>query len=194
MHATTDDYVHVLQQLLPPGAAWPRDPDAVLTQLLTGFAEGFKDCHNRAVDLLAESDPRQALEMLPDYERVLGPETCIEGGLVTLAERRAWAHARWVSQGGQSRAFFIALAEALGYTITITEYRAFTCEDTCEDPIYDEPWHFAWTVNAPETTIRDFTCDSGCDEPLRNWGNELLECAINRAKPTHTVCHFSYGA
>lgn len=193
MRATTSDYRHLLQQLLPPGAAWPRDIDAVLTKLLTGFAVGMARAHNRGIDLVDESDPRAATEMLTDFERVVGPDTCIEGGLTTLAERRAYVHARWTARGGQSRAFFIALAEALGYEVTITEYRPFTCESECEDPLCDEEWRFAWTVNAPETTIREFTCESGCDEPLRTWGNELLECAVSRAKPAHTVCHFAYG-
>lgn len=193
MHATSKDYLNTLQQLLPAGTAWPRDADAVLTKLLTAFADGLVRPHNEVVDLLFETDPRQALQMLPDFERVVGPDTCVDGGLTTLAERRAYAHARWTAQGGQSRAFFIALAEALGYEVTITEYKPFTVDSPCDDPITDEPWRFAWTVNAPEETIREFTCDSGCDEPLRTWGNELLECAINRAKPAHTICHFAYG-
>lgn len=193
MQATPEQYRQLLQQLLPPGAAWSRELDAVLTKLLTGFADGLSGTHNRAVDLIEESDPRLALEMLTDFERVVGPDTCIDGGLTTLAERRAYVHAKWISRGGQSRAFYIELAAALGYEITITEYRPFTCESDCEDPCCDEPWRFAWTVTAPETTIREFPCDGGCDEPLRTWGNELLECAIDRAKPTHTKCHFSYG-
>lgn len=193
MHATCDDYLHILQQLLPPGVAWPRDADAILTKLLTAFADGLVRPHNDVVDLMIETDPRQALQMLTDFERVVGPDSCIDGGLTTLAERRAYAHARWTAQGGQSCAFFVALAEALGYAVTITEYRPFTVDSNCDDPITDEEWRFAWTVNAPEETIREFNCDSGCDEPLRTWGNELLECAINRAKPAHTTCHFAYG-
>ncbi len=193
MQADTKQYLHLLQQLLPPGAAWPREADATLTKLLQGLADGLTRAHNRTVNLIDESDPRVAVEMLPDFERVVGPDTCVEGGLTTLAERQAYVHAKWISRGGQSRAFFTELAAALGYDITITEYRPFTCESGCEDPLCDADWWFAWTVNAPETTIREFTCNSGCDEPLRTWGNELLECAIGRAKPAHTVCHFAYG-
>ncbi len=193
MKSNAAEYTHLLQQLLPPGAAWPREPDATLTKLLCSFADGLARAHNRAVDLLDEADPRTTNEMLTDWERAVGPDTCVPGGLTTLAERRAYVHARWTSRGGQSRAFFTNLGNALGYDIGITEYKPFTVDSPCEGPLCDDEWRFAWTVNAPETTIRDFTCTSGCDEPLRTWGNELLECAITRAKPCHTICHFAYG-
>ena len=193
MHATADQYRHLLQQLLPPGAAWPRDGAATLTKVLEALADEMARGHNRAVGLVEESDPRAATELLADFERVVGPDTCVPGGLATLAERRAYAHARWTARGGQSRAFFVALAAALGYPVTIAEYRPFTCESGCDEPCCDEPWRFAWTVGAPETTVREYPCDGGCDEPLATWGNELLECAINRAKPAHTTCHFAYG-
>ena len=39
MRATSDDYLRVLQALLPPGAAWPRDPDATLTKVLAAWAD-----------------------------------------------------------------------------------------------------------------------------------------------------------
>ena len=193
MKSNAAEYTHLLQQLLPPGAAWPRESAATLTKLLTGFADGLARAHNRGIDLLDETDPRVVNEMLADWERAYGlPTACLAGIDQTAVERRLTLHAHVTSRGGQSRAFFISMAAVLGYEITISEFRPFTCESTCEDPICDELWRFVWTVNAPENTILEFTCDSGCNDPLRTWGNERLECEINRRKPAHTLCHFAY--
>lgn len=188
MRATSDDYYRVLLSLRPKGPAWAEDDND-----LRGHAEELARTHNRAVDLLDEADPRSTLEMLAAWERVCAlPDDCTPAA-VTLAERRDAIAARLASRGGQSSAYYIGVAAALGYSITITEFRPFTCESECEDPAYDETWRFAFQVNAPETTIRDFTVESPCDEPLRSWGNEILECRINALKPAHSYARFAYG-
>ena len=38
MTSTPDAYLAQLQALLPPGAAWPRDPELVLTEFLAALA------------------------------------------------------------------------------------------------------------------------------------------------------------
>ena len=191
---TEDAYLSQLQALLPPGAAWTREPDAVLTRLLAALACELARVDGRADVLLAECDPRLAIELITDWERVAGlPDTCT-GPLATLDERRAAVHARITSAGGQSRAYFIGLAAAVGYAVTITEFRPWTCEDPCDGPIYDDTWAHTWRVDAPETSIRVATCESPVDEPLRSWGNTLLECVVSRFAPAHTVLHFGYAA
>lgn len=50
-----------------------------------------------------------------------------------------------------------------------------------------------WRMNAPTVTYTVFTCQSACDESLREWGNELLECVMNRYRPAHTQLVFGYG-
>ncbi|GAB6127296.1 YmfQ family protein [Humidesulfovibrio idahonensis] len=131
---------------------------------------------------------------LADWERVLGlPDTCAGGYGQTQAERIAAALSKVRQRGGQSRAYFIGIAAALGYKITIEEHTVYTCDSGCDQPICDEPWRFVWTVRAPETTVREFSCDSGCDDPLSSWGNALLECVISRLKPAHTYVQFAYG-
>lgn len=131
---------------------------------------------------------------LSDWERVLGlPDECAGGLGQTLAERIAAAVAKIRERGGQSRAYYISVAAALGFSIRIEEYDAWTCMDRCDEPIYIEEWRYAWTVRAPETTIREFTCETGCMDPLRSWGNVLLECVLTRLKPAHTKVLFAYG-
>jgi len=192
---TADNYLSQLQALLPPGAAWTREQNAVLTMLLAGLAEELARIDQRADDLLNQIDPRTADELLPDWETVLGlPDACI-GELDSVQARMNAAYGTLTATGGASRAYFIAVAEALGFTVTISEYRPFTVGVAAVgDPLYGTDWLYAWRVNAPETTIFEFAMGiSAVGDPLRSWGNELLECAMTKLKPAHTHVLFGYG-
>ena len=70
-----------------------------------GFVDG------RAADLLErESDPRQTVELLPDWERNWGlPDPCYEAPQ-TIGERQLALVMRMTMQGAQSREFFIDVA------------------------------------------------------------------------------------
>ena len=123
---TSEDYAQFVADLLPTGWAWPRDPDTVLMRTFAGLAVEFARVHRRDCDLLSESYPGSALETLSDWERVCGlPDPCIEPPLTGLQERRAVVLAKLATRGGQSRAYYIAVAKALGFDITITEFFAF---------------------------------------------------------------------
>ena len=192
IRATSEDYADHLNQLLPLGEAWPRDPDSVLGRVLLGLAGVLARAHNRALDLVEEADPRTAVEMLPDWERICGlPDDCGEPP-VTLIQRRQTVVSRLTSRGGQSRAYFIAVAAELGFQITITEFSPFRAGDPCESPVCDEAWIYVWQVNAPSETIVEFAAGSGANEPLRAWGNQTLECEIGWRKPGHTEVLFTY--
>lgn len=195
MRSTPEDYQSQLSDLLPPGPAWSREPDSILLQFLRGLAEELSRVHNRALDVIEEVDPRTTLEMLPDWERVFGlPEPCVDPP-TTLAGRRAALHEKMIRQGGQSRAFYIALAAGHGFPITITEFHPFVAGSEAGEPALGEEWWFTWQVNAPETTITSVfqVGYSTVGDPLRSWGNVLLECLLTRLKPAHTVVLFSYG-
>lgn len=192
---TATDYLAQLQALLPQGFAWPRQADAALTKLLLAWADELARVDGRAADLVEEADPRTTVELLADWERVAGlPDPCVVayGVSQTAAQRRDALVAKLTTIGGQSTAYYIALAARLGYTITITEYRTFTVRSKVNDPINDLPWRFVFTVNAPLNTVRRFTVRSAVNEPLAAWGNELLECVISRLKPAHTHVLFAY--
>lgn len=189
------DYLSQLQALLPQGPAWPREPAALFTRLLDGFAEEFARVDGRAGQLIEESDPRTTYELLADWERVAGlPGTCalLAGIDLTVEQRRAALVAKLTERGGQSRAYFIALAARLGFTITITEFSEWTFDSDDDTPFYGWEWNFAWQVNAPLNTVGEWTFDSDDDTPFAWWGNELLECAISHDKPAHTVALFAY--
>ncbi len=192
---TGDDYAKQLDALLPVGLAWRRETDVRMRDLTRALAEELARIDMRAIDLLNEILPSSTVEMLSDWERVAGlPDPCVPEGQ-TLQERRSALLSRLAGTGGQSREFFIELAAYLGFTITITEFRPFRAGvSRVGDALYNDDWRHAWRINAPETTIIEFRVGvSAVGEPLRKWGNELLECALNRIKPAHTVLLFGYG-
>lgn len=191
------DYLAQLQALLPPGTAWPTDPDAVLTLLLTALALEMARAHNRAADLVDEADPRTTYELLGEWETMLGlPDPCLQGLDQTVAQRRFAVVTKLLAQGGQSPGYFIALAERLGYEpCTVTEFAPFTAGGSaCGDPCCGEEWRYAWRLNAPATQVIPFRAGQSVGgEPLNAWGDELLECVMRRLKPGHTTLHIGYG-
>ena len=117
--------------------------------------------------------------------------------LATVQERRDAVVAKYTLIGGQNKQFYIDLAAAIGFTITITEFNPFVAGSGAGDPISndDTGWPWAWQVNAPETTIQYFRSGQNTSgDALRKWGNEKLECAITARKPAHTHVSFAYGA
>jgi uncharacterized protein YmfQ (DUF2313 family) len=194
--ATADAYLAQLQQLLPPGLAWPREPDAVLTKLLASIADGLARVDARAVRLMVETDSRSTLELIEEWETAVGlPDACI-GPLDDIAERRDLATRRHTDDGGQSVAHFVALAAALGYEITIVEQRArWHGRRRMGEPYGLADWQFVWDVHAPETTV--FPRHYGAARlglPYATWGNQVLECEITKNAPAHTLPRFLYGA
>lgn len=189
-------YLDLLKALLPVGAAFPRDDDTKMHDLLHGMADELARLDGRGVDLLREILPSTTVELLTDWERVAGlPDRCNGELEETLQGRRATLLSKLSSGGGQSPQYFIDVAAALGFEITITEFRPFRAGwSSAGDPLTNGDWVFYWRVNAPEETIVSFRAGlSRAGEPLRSWGNELLECKINTLKPAHTIVLFAYG-
>ena len=197
MAHSEQDYTGILQGLLPQGAAWPREPDATLTRLLSAFAAGLLAADRRMEDLTVESDPRAARALLTDYERMLGlPDPCLHLS-DTLQERRADVVGRLTWTGGQSRAYFIEIAALIGYRdITIAEYRPFICGiGRCGDSL-DGPHtnRFFWRVAVPGARVTWFR--AGASQAGERLGEidraSDLECLLQRYKPAHTTLIFSY--
>lgn len=192
---TADDYRRQMQALMPRGMAWTLAPLAWLTRLLAGLSEEFARIDARVRDLIGESDPRTTIEMLTDWERTLAlPDNCSNVLAPTLQGRRDDVLSKLIGIGGQSRAYYIAVAARLGYAITIEEFLPFRVgRSSIGDRVYSEDWTWVWRVNGPAVTVTSFrTGVSRCGEPLRSWGNALLECRLNQIKPAHTRIIFSY--
>jgi uncharacterized protein YmfQ (DUF2313 family) len=197
MRADAAQYLFHLLALLPEGPAWPREP-GVLADTLGAEAEGLARIHNRAADLVDEADPRAALQMLPDWERVCGlPGTCGAGAVATtLQERRVAVVARLTATGGQSPAHFVGLAEALGYQVELKEWRPFVagrgrCGQTLGGP-HANRHHWSVTVLAPRVTWFRAGASQGGDRLGKIARAQDLECLLHRLKPGHTQLIVSY--
>ena len=195
MGMTSADYLNQLQALLPQGPAWARDPDAVLTRLLSALSEEFARIDARAGQVSDEADPRNTTELLVDWERVAGLSALspLDGSLLSTDQRRANLVSRITERGGQSPAYYIAMAARMGFVITITEFKEWSVGDSVDAPLYGFDWNFAWRVNAPAVTAQEWSVDSTVDDPFAIWFEGLLlERALLDDKPAHTILLINY--
>lgn len=185
-------HADLLKCLLPPVSL---DPAGVaLSAELTADGKALDLAQASADQILQEMDPRSTSLLLADWERVYGlPDTCVTK-IQTVDQRRAALVAMIGTPGGQSRQFFIDLATAMGYVgVTIDEFRPMTCNDTCNGVLWSVLDRFAWQINLPYSGgVFVMNCDSACDSPLGAWGDEAIQCRINRYKPAHTSAIFAY--
>ncbi|HEY1035537.1 MAG TPA: putative phage tail protein [Pseudoxanthomonas sp.] len=196
MAYTASQYREHLKALLPPGLAFPRERGTTLDDLLDAMAQELARIDARADRLTVEANPSTTAEMLADWERVAGlPDNCSGMLPETLQGRRADLVSKLSSTGGQSRAYFIALAAALGFVIEIEEFRPFRAGwSNAGDALTNGDWVYTWRVRGPEETITYFRAGvSAAGEPLAYWGNDALECRIRKLKPAHTIVLFAYG-
>ena len=190
--ASQSEYTRQLQALLPPGRAWPREPTAQLTPLLGAWADEMARLDARALQLLEEADPRTALELLGDWERVLGlPDECTAAA-TTIPARQIAAYQKLAALGGQTPAFYVALAASIGYTVEILEFDPGV--DAGDFDTSGGRWRYVFTVHVLD--IVDYSVfragRSGAGDRLIEGGALDLECVINRVKPAHTLALFTY--
>lgn len=193
---TAAEYREQLKQLLPPGQAFPRDPGTTLHDLLDGMSKELARVDERGFAMPLEANPSTTNELLSDWERVAGlPDRCSGVLEETIQGRRNALLAKLASTGGQSAEYFISIAAALGYQVTITEFRPFRVGvSKVGEALTNGDWQFAWQVNAPEKTLVTFRVGlSAVGEALRTWGTGSLECKMRQLAPAHTIPIFTYA-
>ena len=174
---SADAYARQLRHLLPRGRLWEAPTGSLLDALLHAIGDELARVDSRGVDLLEEADPRTATETLDAWERVLAiPRQA------TDAERRLAVTTALVQQGGQTPAYYTALAAAAGYAVTITPsfgalvLRAgFRAGDRC----FGTEWAHTWEVRVSPPTGAALS-------------HGELEAAIRATAPAHTVVLFTY--
>ena len=196
MPMTADDYAQQLRALLPTGAAWPQEPDAVLSQLLAGEAEELARLDARSHRLLDETDPRTAYELLGDWERVLGlPDPCTAAA-TTLSARRLACWRKLAYQAGQTPAFFIALAASIGFDIEIHEFDpdVDAYDSSLAAEVAAGRWRYIWRVHVLNAGTFNYMVagDPAGTALLEGEASLDLECIISAARPAHTHVIFTY--
>lgn len=185
-----------LLALLPPGWVWPTDPASTMGRVLSPLAAALSRIEGEAARLQGEAvGPREAVDLLEAYERLLaGAGDGIDTAGLSAADRQSVAHQRWIARGGQSPAYFIQLAAALGTTITITEQVASQCDlAECGDEITPDTEAFVWIVSLPTDRLIDAECDvTECGDALGDIVLSICEPVIRAYRPAHTEVVFSY--
>jgi uncharacterized protein YmfQ (DUF2313 family) len=178
-------YARQLRQLLPPGRLWNLEPDSNLSKLMLSIAEELARVDARGLVLIEESDPRTATETLDEWERMLGlpDEDVLEVPSTTEARRQAII-SKLLRLGGQSRAYYVTLAAACGYEVSI--YDGYGAElfrvnrQRMGDRLYGPEWAHTWKVTVQPPTGSALTTDE-------------LERILRRVAPAHTVVIFEYA-
>lgn len=189
------DFLRALLHLPPPGRAFSGDPDTVQAAVFTPPGNALASVHAAAVLLLEqEADPFYTELLLPEWEADWGlPDPCTPVA-PTIAQRRAALLAKIAAQGGQSPAYFVAVAAAMGITITITEYSPFRLGSRLGSPLLGPGWQFVWQVNAPSITVRYLRLGSSAlGERFATVSNTELACRLNQIRPAHTLLRFVYS-
>lgn len=192
---TADDWLAQFQRLMPEGEVWPRDPDAKQTQALRTLMGTYRRLTYRDGYLLVDAFPPYTNELLTEWEQTLGlPDPCTPLN-PTVIQRVAAVAAKVIAQGGQSIPYFISVAAALGFTITVSEFAPFRAGiSTAGSPDYGQDWAHTWLVNVPDTdTFSYFRADdSAAGDALVSWGNAEMECRLRAIAPAHTILIFGY--
>ena len=196
MAFSSSDFLSAFQALLPRGAVWPREPEAVQTQALAALMPTWSRLAERDENLLVDAFPATTDELLPEWEASLGlPDPCA-GESPTIQQRQAQVLARFAGAGGQSIAYLTSFAAQLGFAITIQQFapaRAGLLR--AGQPAYGTAWAFAWQVTtAGTTTVRFRAGASAAGEPLGSWESAVLQCELQRLGPAHTTVIFAYSS
>lgn len=192
MGRTALDYLGMLKRLLPIGRVWDAYPDSTMSNFLYGQAEELARIDQRFDDLMREADTRYTNELISEHETDFGiPDECSDP-TATLEERRSECHTKLLARGGLTKEYYIELAAAYGYQITITEYTPFwsgvgASGDACGDQ--NNIFYWTVTINYQGGEYVYFTSGSSVsgDPLIKVTGLDTLICLISKYKPAHTI-------
>ena len=204
-------YKNLIAKLLPPGKAWAKVRENVL---LEGLAVELTRVEARAADCLKEIDPRQTVELLEDWESLLGiPDECTPEGQ-TVTQRQTQITQKLASVGGLSATYYEFIASQLGFDIRITDAHSFRVGrqrvgepltngvypdgvfrvgDRVGNELAKAGWRFYYIAEIPLTELVRFRVGlSRVGDPLVSYSNTLLECTLKRLKPAHRNIFFKF--
>jgi len=170
------DFTEAMLALLPSGPVWPREPGAVLPQVIAGLAPTYERMSARAAALLLDAPVGTLDELLTEWEATLGlPDPCA-GGSPTVSQRRASAAAAIAARGGQSARYFLGVLTALGRTGTVQSFApARAGLLAVGSPLYGPDWAFVWEATVDPAEVATAATDA------------VVECVLRRIAPAHTI-------
>lgn len=195
--ATQDDFTTVALALLPPGDAWPRESDAVFSQMVHAAMATQARMHARAADLTErEVIPWTSEDLLPAWEAVYGlPDPCTPLN-ATIAQRQAALKARFAATGALNAEYYIQVAAAYGYNITISTFgpSKFNKSKFNQSKFYDRKWRFVLQVNAPSVVEYPAKFNaSKFQDPYMAYSTTQLSCILRRIIPAWANLIMNYS-
>jgi uncharacterized protein YmfQ (DUF2313 family) len=160
------------------------EPSSGLSSFLLAISDELARIDARADQLVAEWDPSTATEMLSDWERVLGLP--VEGTVLpadNVSRQIAVARA-YVARGGQTEAYFIALADAAGFEVSISDIAVHVWQMSVNLSLIRVSYTLVTSI------FRAGASRAG--DHLTSYSVPELEAVIRRATPAHTVVWFRY--
>lgn len=189
-------YARMLRNFMPKGLAWNYEKDSELSKLINGFSIEPSRVECEGFRLIQEAFPDTTNELLPEWESVLGlPDECTAEQL-TFEERRIQVVQKLTRLGGQNAAFYIGLADLFGFpgSKVFDLFPSVSGRLRSGDRLNAHPdFRFTWEFNSPPSTIKE--CRSGAcrsGDRLRAFGNETLQCTIEKLKPAQTFVIFTF--
>jgi uncharacterized protein YmfQ (DUF2313 family) len=183
--------VDLFRSLLPPVSYDPNGK--YLSAELKAEANLMDAVRASAARVLASITPFYSSATLSDWERVYD---VVPREGATQQERRQNVLVKMAATGGLSIPYFTNLAASLGYTITITEPRAFQAGvNRCGDTLWVEGMRWVWQVNVIGSQTPKYRFRAGASaagEPLLAFGESVLETTFKDLKPAFTDCYFTY--
>jgi len=203
-------YKNLVRTLLPKGRLWRFSDGSNADKVFTALVQEFCRVEQRVKDLLFESDPRQAIELLKDWERMLAlPDECTPDDLNEIDRRRQVVQ-KLTQIGALNADFYEFLGEQLGFEINVFDAKelrsGFNSGDTlfnfrtdilragdrAGDNLTDFGWRFFFLVELPATAATILRAGGDTGSRLREFENPLIECTVRKLKPAHTGVVFLF--
>ena len=183
-------YKETLLSLLPP-VAYNRTAKGIRQDAsISGHClDTIQESAARCLNVI---DPRSAGNYLVDWERIFG----LDGSGKSTQQRIRSVLTKLNETGGLSIPYFINLAAALGYIITITEPQPFRTGVTrCGERLAKEEIIWVWWVNIQNTASNTNyfrTGIAGAGDRLSDYGDDVIESVFQDLKPAFTAIRFTY--
>ena len=177
---TALDYRTAFQATMPRGAAWPREPDAVQTAVITGLSQSMARLDGDANQLLVDLFPATAQALLPEWEASLGLPDLVVGQAPSHDKRRRAVVARLAGAQGFSRPALKLFANALGYDLTVTAVAPFRASQSAAgQPLADLRWANTVILKVAPSAAPPFT------DALTAWDLAFCLAGLKRMAPAH---------
>jgi uncharacterized protein YmfQ (DUF2313 family) len=204
-------YKELIENLLPQGAVWEVNDQPNLSALLESFAEEFCRADQKIKDVLKEMDPREANELIDEWNSLLGlPDECTPEDQ-DLTEIQAQLHREYTRTGGISKLALENLATGLGFTIDVRNAtpflaghsvagdfltndfeRIFVAGSTAGEYLKEVGWKYYFIVEVPASGSEVFEAGDVAGTPLREFTNFVVQCTLKKLKPAHAAVFFQF--